>query len=51
MIHKLGVKYKTRLNLALKVFSQSLSGKLSIDNILTNEGRSLYIHDYAQISA
>ena len=39
----------TRLNLALKVFSQSVSGKLF--NILTNKGRSLYIHDYAQNSA
>ena len=39
----------TRLNLALKVFLQSVSGKLF--NILTNKGRSLYIHDYAQNSA
>ena len=39
----------TRLNVAWKVFSQSVSGKLF--NILTNKGRSLYIHDYAQNSA
>ena len=39
----------TRLNLALKVFSESVSGKRF--NILAKKGRSLYIHDYAQISA
>ena len=39
----------TRLNLALKVFSESVSGKRF--NILAKKGRSLDIHDYAQISA